>query len=124
MIVRRSIPGFVLGLVCSLAMLGSAQQSASPKQPRPLPPMQWTPKHYDCHRASAKISIDGKLDDAAWQKAEWTDSFLDIEGPDKPTPQYKTRAKLLWDDDYLYIAAEMEEPDVKATLTRHDSVIF
>jgi hypothetical protein len=31
---------------------------------------------------------------------------------------------MLWDDQYLYIAAEIDEPDVKATLTRHDSVIF
>lgn len=31
---------------------------------------------------------------------------------------------MLWDDDYLYIAAQLEEPDVWATLTAHDSVIF
>jgi hypothetical protein len=32
--------------------------------------------------------------------------------------------KMLWDDEYFYVAAEMEEPHVWATLTRHDSVIF
>ena len=31
---------------------------------------------------------------------------------------------MLWDDDYLYIAAELEEPHVWATLTQHDAVIF
>jgi hypothetical protein len=31
---------------------------------------------------------------------------------------------MLWDDNYLYIAAELEEPNVTATLTEHDSVIF
>ena len=31
---------------------------------------------------------------------------------------------MLWDDKYLYIGAEMEEPHVWATLTKHDSVIF
>ena len=31
---------------------------------------------------------------------------------------------MLWDDQYLYIAAELQEPDEKATLTKHDSVIF
>jgi hypothetical protein len=31
---------------------------------------------------------------------------------------------MLWDDDALYIAAEMEEPDLWATLTQHDAVIF
>jgi hypothetical protein len=31
---------------------------------------------------------------------------------------------MLWDDQYLYVGAELEEPDVRATLTKHDSVIF
>ena len=31
---------------------------------------------------------------------------------------------MLWDDQYLYVAAELEEPHVWATLTEHDSVIF
>jgi len=31
---------------------------------------------------------------------------------------------MLWDDDCLYIAAEMEEPHVWATLTKRDSIIF
>ena len=82
------------------------------------------PKRYECHRAAHPIHIDGKLDDAEWQRASWTDDFIDIVGPAKPRPRFRTRAKLLWDDTYLYIAAELEEPDVSATLTAHDSVIF
>jgi len=31
---------------------------------------------------------------------------------------------MLWDDNYFYIAAELEEPHVWGTLTKHDSVIF
>jgi hypothetical protein len=82
------------------------------------------PKHYLCYRATSPITIDGRLDDAAWQDAPWTDDFVDIEGDAKPRPRFRTRAKMLWDDDYLYIGAEMEEPNVWATLTEHDSVIF
>lgn len=83
-----------------------------------------TPKTYDCVRAEKPLVIDGKLDDPAWQKAAWTDDFVDIEGDAKPRPRFRTRTKLLWDDDYLYIGAELEEPKIKATLTQHDSVIF
>src|SRR5207248_1081011 len=36
----------------------------------------------------------------------------------------RTRVKMLWDDDFFYIAAEMEEPHVWATLKEHDAVIF
>ena len=31
---------------------------------------------------------------------------------------------MLWDDNYFYIAEQLEEPHVWATLTKHDSVIF
>ncbi|HLH55053.1 MAG TPA: carbohydrate-binding family 9-like protein, partial [Verrucomicrobiae bacterium] len=79
---------------------------------------------YLCRRAASPIVIDGKLDEAAWALAAWTEDFVDIEGVAKPTPRLRTRAKLLWDDQYLYIAAELQEPHVWATLTNHDSVIF
>jgi hypothetical protein len=85
---------------------------------------QTPPKRYECHRAQSAIRIDGKLDDAAWQSAPWTEDFIDIQGEDKPLPRFRTRAKMLWDDDHLYIAAELEEPHVSASLTAHDSVIF
>ena len=31
---------------------------------------------------------------------------------------------MLWDDQFFYVAAELREPHVWATLTEHDSVIF
>ena len=82
------------------------------------------PKNYLCHRTTAPIVMDGKLDDSAWKAAAWTDDFADIQGDAKPKPRFRTRAKMLWDDEYLYIAAEIEEPHVWATITNHDAVIF
>lgn len=82
------------------------------------------PKGYVCYRATSPITVDGRLDDAAWQAATWSDDFVDIEGDVKPRPRFRTRVKMLWDDQYLYIGAELEEPHVWATLTQHDSVIF
>lgn len=49
---------------------------------------------------------------------------MDIEGDVKPLPRFQTRVKMLWDNAYLYIAAEMEEPQIWATLTERNSVIF
>jgi hypothetical protein len=82
------------------------------------------PKGYVCFRANEPIKVDGRLDEASWSRVPWTDSFVDIEGDAKPLPRFKTRAKMLWDDTYFYIAAELEEPDVWGTLTNHDAVIF
>lgn len=82
------------------------------------------PKHYVCYRSLAPLTIDGKLDEESWAQAPWTDEFVDIEGENKPKPRFATRAKMLWDDEYLYIAAYMEEPHVWGTLTERDTVIF
>jgi hypothetical protein len=89
-----------------------------------LPLAAQQPLTYSCPRAGQPVQIDGKLDDAAWSRATWTADFVDIEGAAKPRPRFRTRAKMLWDADYFYFAAEMEEPHVWAKLTNHDAVIF
>jgi cellulose/xylan binding protein with CBM9 domain len=104
-----------LTIVC-LAILFATAVQAQDAQPEPL--------SYDCHRTATAIRIDGRLDDPAWKTAKWTSDFVDIEGSAKPKPRFRTRAKMLYDDKYLYIAAELEEPHVTGTLTKHDSVIF
>jgi len=82
------------------------------------------PRGYVCQRAAGPVQVDGKLDDKAWAAAPWTQDFGDIEGAAKPKPRFRTRAKMLWDEQYFYIAAEIEEPHVWATLRKHDAVIF
>src|ERR1700724_369021 len=81
-------------------------------------------RSYLCNKAQSSIPIDGNLEKSAWLAAPWTDEFVDIEGDIKPKPRFRTRAKMLWDDHYFYVAVEMEEPHVWGTLTEHDSVIF
>lgn len=89
-----------------------------------LPPAQ-PPRRYDCLRAPFPLEhLDGRLDKPFWLAAPWTDDFIDIEGDLKPRPPLRTRAKMLWDDQCFYFAAEMEEPHLWATLTQRDSVIF
>ena len=83
-----------------------------------------TPRHYVCYRTTEKMKIDGKLNEKAWAKAAATDSFVDISGEGFPTPKYDTKARMLWDDDYLYIAAVLEEPDITAHLTQRDTIIY
>ena len=82
------------------------------------------PRGYVAVRAQAALNIDGRLDEAAWQAAPWTERFVDIEGDAKPKPVLGTRAKMMWDDSYFYIGAELEEPNLWAEITAHDAVIF
>lgn len=82
------------------------------------------PRGYVCVRVPSPPVIDGVLNDRAWQRAAWTDDFVDIEGNAKPRPRFRTRAKMVWDDTCLYIGAELTEPHVWATLKQRDTVIF
>jgi predicted esterase len=126
---RRGIPhfqekgcGFLLILALALAAVGRCDAGESDDWREKMEPI--VPQGYLCRHTATPIVVDGKPDDAAWADAPWTADFVDIQDGARPKPRFRTRAKLLWDDDYLYIAAELEEPHVWATLTQHDSVIF
>lgn len=80
---------------------------------------------YNAPKASGPIVIDGILDESDWQKAPLSDLFADIRGVDfEPKPVKQTRMKMLWDDENLYIAGILEEDNVTASLTEHDSIIY
>ncbi|MBK8946874.1 MAG: carbohydrate-binding family 9-like protein [Ignavibacteriae bacterium] len=84
----------------------------------------FNPEKYICYKTIGKITIDGKFNEKDWEKAEWTKDFVDIEGDLKPKPYYNTRVKMLWDDEYFYFAALLEEPHIWAKLKQRDTVIF
>jgi hypothetical protein len=81
-------------------------------------------REYQAPWAAVPPSIDGRLDDAAWAAAPWSEAFVDIEGSTKPAPRWATRVKMTWDADHLYLAAALEEPDLWATITTRDAVIY
>lgn len=90
----------------------------------PVPAYEITPNYYACYRTEEAIIIDGRMDEKAWQLAEWTDPFVDIEGDLKPKPFYNTQVKMLYDDEFFYFYAYLEDKDLWATLTKRDAVIF
>ncbi len=83
--------------------------------------MALQPPTYVCQRTESPLEIDGKADEPAWQQAMPLSPLRDIEGPAIP---HRTQVRMLWDDTYLYVHADMQEENLWATLTEHDSVIF
>ncbi|PIF30284.1 carbohydrate binding protein with CBM9 domain [Flavobacterium sp. 9] len=80
------------------------------------------PKTYVASKTVTPVVIDGDQSDAAWNKADWTDLFEDIENGVKP--KYATKVKMLWDDTNFYILAKLEESHVWANLKQRDTIIF
>lgn len=83
---------------------------------------QVQPKKYVAYHTQDSIVVDGIPNEKSWKKAPFTDDFIDIEG--LKIPKYRTRVKMLWDEKFLYFLAEIEEPNVWATLKKSDTVIF
>lgn len=82
------------------------------------------PKSYTIKQAESSPIIDGLANEESWNSADWTDLFIDIEGEQKPAPYYNTRVKMLWDDQFIYFYAEMEEEHIWGDITERDAVIF
>ena len=120
----RSVALFRVSLwpLCCICLWSAAAGAQRPAAD--LESLPFAPRTYVSYRAPSPISIDGKLGEAAWAAAAWSTPFIDIQGESRPQPRFRTRAKMLWDDEYFYVAAEMEEPDLWGTLTERDSVIF
>ena len=53
---------------------------------------------YVANRTELPITIDGRIDEKAWALAPWSEDFIDIEGSKRPTPRFRTRVRMLWDD--------------------------
>eukprot|EP00435_Cladocopium_sp_Y103_P011283 s1838_g2.t3 len=86
--------------------------SAKPRRSRVAQRPRRYPKQYVARKATV-LPIDGDLTKAVWQLAPWSDPFVEIRGEDapkgtKPSQWETTRVKMLWDDEYLYIAAMMD----------------
>lgn len=79
---------------------------------------------YDAQRTTEEIRIDGKLNEPAWQQAVRSESFVDIRGCGYPAPSKNTDVRMLWDNNYLYIGATLEENDITGSITHHDDVIW
>src|SRR5437870_13812197 len=77
------------------------------------------PPQYECRWANDEITIDGEANEAAWESAQVIDTFS-AHWLDRPA-RSATRARLLWDDEYLYFFAGMDDSDLYADLTQHDS---
>lgn len=73
-------------------------------------------------KAPGPIVIDGKADEPGWANAAVQTSFTSAEGcPDMP---WDTRAKLTWDDQYLYVFASADDPDVHSEFTKQDDHLW
>lgn len=83
-----------------------------------LPPV----KRYECLRTEETMVIDGRLDEAAWSQARWSEPFGMIH--DGSATPYETRVAMLWNDDYLFVGYRVEDPDIRAVMTGFNDHVY
>jgi len=71
-----------------------------------------------CRYTPGPVKIDGRLEDAAWQKA---DNLLFYVPVANETPISKTEARILWDDNYFYVGFKAYDRDIWSYLEDRDS---
>lgn len=85
-------------------------------------PAKRAPPRYTILRATGKIVIDGKLDEADWKAARSVGDFRFAWW--KKGKKEQTRAKLLWDDKFLYVSFRCEDAHVWGEHTRRDDSVW
>ncbi|MEG1543173.1 MAG: carbohydrate-binding family 9-like protein [Tannerellaceae bacterium] len=110
--------------IAVLCLLSCAQPKPEGKEITYTPQAPFAPPTYVCYQAPGTITLDGILSPEEWDAVPWTTDFIDIEGDKRPKPLLQTRAKMTHDDEGMYFAVLMEEPQVWGTITEHDAVIY
>jgi len=73
---------------------------------------------YNCLYTSEPIKIDGLFDEPAWQRAKALQFLMPVA---LKRPSSKTEAKLLWDNNYLYVGFKAYDKDIWSYFKKRDS---
>ena len=76
---------------------------------------------YHVTRAPKPPVIDGVLTDQVWAKARAVELVNSLDGR---RTTVRTVARLLYDDEHLYVSFDCEDPDVWGTLMKRDDPIY
>jgi hypothetical protein len=76
-------------------------------------------------RASGAIHIDGDLNDEGWRAATRVTTWYEVNPGDNTPPPVKSVGFLTYDDRFLYVGFEFDDPDpsaIRAPLGDHDAI--
>ncbi|MBV5314599.1 MAG: carbohydrate binding family 9 domain-containing protein [Prolixibacteraceae bacterium] len=82
-------------------------------------------EYYAGECSKNELSIDGSLNETAWQKAVWQDDFIQFEPSEGKKPGQKTEFAILLDENYIYVgfkAWDTSADSIVQRLTRRDEI--
>jgi hypothetical protein len=105
----RYFGGFLVAVACCAA------QNAERPVSTPVPT-------YEIHRAASPITVDGRLDEPPWKDAPTL--TLQFPWEEQTGAKQKTTARLLWNDDMLFVAFTCEDTDIVAHHEQRDDPTY
>ena len=115
---RRLNVAFALASALLSSPLVAQQTTKSQSDPRPVA---------QAARREGDVSLDGKLDEAAWAAAKPIGELTQSSPNEGKAPTEKTEIRILYDDAAIYIGARMFESTgkkgVQSVLTRRDQLL-
>ena len=107
-------------LIASLAAPVLAVRTSA----EPAPPFSEAPlPHYMLRQARGEIAVDGRLDEFDWAAASQINAFTRILD-DYGRVTRPTRARMLWDEEGLYIAFACRDRNMWALFTEEDDPMW
>jgi hypothetical protein len=104
----KAAGAFILGGLLTAGLLGFGERASTPASAQPKADQK---KPFECRFAESKITLDGVISEGAWNMAE----VIALSVPwQNRAAKTATKARLLWDKQYLYFCAEMEDQDLYA----------
>lgn len=100
--------------LCALLFLLTAPFAAVAQPPEVGAPV-------NCPYTSDMITVDGVLDEPAWENAQTVTFWLPISLRE---PVSQTVGRLCWTDDFLLVGIEAADRDLQARQTEHDSQTY
>jgi glucose/arabinose dehydrogenase len=82
------------------------------------------PVRFECRWTDQPPIIDGAANDPAWSRATVIDDFGQPWVPGAPRVQEGTKVRLLWDREWIYFVAEMEDRAVSRVQREHDGPVW
>lgn len=122
---RSAVAASGLAALVGIVVSGFRPPLAAADHPIPAPLRQPPPTAFECRWTDSPVTIDGAADEPAWLNAQKIDAFhLPWLGADARMARTATTARLLWDREFLYFHADMEDSDLFADIREHDGELW
>lgn len=113
----RLVLGTIASLLATIPLVAAAQQDGTDRPPGFVNPETVARPAFTATRTTAPVTIDGRLDEAAWQSATVLTNFVQQLPRTGYPSRFRTEVRVLYDATNLYVASINHDPEPSKAIT-------